>query len=105
VRILALIVGYVAKGVTGLVLVAAVLFALYFVSVRLNPRIPHRSCRGTGRSAGWLHAWTHHRDRECLGSGRVLRPGARWFGMPAIRNEAVAQRAARAAARANRAWR
>jgi hypothetical protein len=104
-RIVVLVLGYALGNIVGLVLAAAGLFAVYLISVRLNPRIPHGRCGGTGRRAGWMHTWTHHRDSDCNGSGRVYRPGARWFGMPAIRNEVAAQRMARANARANRAWR
>lgn len=92
-------------GAAGLIGVGGALFGVYVATVRFNPRIPHRACRGTGRRSGWIVPWAHHRDQECLGSGRVLRWGAKYFGMPAIRAEAVRQKAARSAAKTQRAWR
>jgi hypothetical protein len=100
-----LLIAWAGAHIVGLVIAGVGLFGLHVISVRLNPRVRHRPCGGSGRRPGRLISWAHHRDVDCLGSGRVLRPNARVFGMPAIRAEAAAQRQARTSARANRAWR
>lgn len=86
-----LVLSYVLGHIVGLVLAIVVLVAGYFASVRLNPRIPHGACGGTGRRAGWIYTWTHHRCRGCGGNGRVLRWGAERFGHPSARAQAARQ--------------
>lgn len=100
-----LLIAWANAHAAGLIVAAGAFFGLHVIAVRFNPRMAHRTCRGTGRHPGRILQWTHHRDQDCLGSGRVLRPGARYFGTPAVRAEAAAQQQARARAKANRAWR
>lgn len=100
-----LVLGYALARIPGLIVAALVLFAGYVGTVRLNPRIPHRPCGGTGRRAGMIYTWVHHRDRDCGGTGRVIRWGSARFGTSAIKAEAKRQEAARKRARSSRAWR
>jgi len=105
VMIAILVLSYALARIPGLIVAALGLFAGYIVTIRFNPRISHRPCRGTGRRTGWIYTWTHHRDRDCGGTGRVIRWGSARFGTQPIRAEATRQEAARRRARGSRAWR
>lgn len=105
VLILMLVLGFFAGGIAGLIVAAVFLAVGYWVSLRLNPRTRHRSCKGVGRSSGWIYTWTHHRCAGCGGSGRVIRYGASRWGHPAVRDEAARAAIARSEAKRQRMWR
>ncbi len=103
--IVILILSLAAGGMPGLIIAAVILAAGYLFSLRLNPRIRHRSCRGSGRASGWLYTWTWHRCAGCGGRGQVIRWGATRWGTPRIREEAAQQAAAVTEARQRNTWR
>jgi hypothetical protein len=91
--------------VGGLVLTGVLVAVTYWVSLRLNPRVRHRACGGTGRSHGWIYTWSYHRCQDCGGSGRMIRYGAARWGPQSIRDEAEARRRAIDDARQAGIWR
>ena len=103
--IIILVLSYAIGHIPGLIVAAVILFAGYMASVRLNPRIKHRACGGTGRRAGWIYTWTHHRCSGCGGNGRVIRYGTGKFGTSYYRERASTQASARKAAKAAGTWR
>lgn len=100
-----LVLNLAAWGIRGLIIAAVILGAGYLFSLRLNPRIRHRSCHGTGRASGWLYTWTWHRCAGCGGRGQVIRWGATRWGTSRVREEAARQAAAVAEARQRNTWR
>jgi hypothetical protein len=105
VLIVILFLSFAVWGLAGLIVAAMVLAAGYALSLRLNPRIRHRSCKGTGRGRGRIYTWTYHKCAGCGGSGRAIRYGASRWGHSAVRDEAVRQASARADAKRQGAWR
>jgi hypothetical protein len=105
VLILILVLGFALGHVAGLIVAALILAVGYWMSVRLNPRIAHRSCRGTGRPAGRIYTWAHHKCAGCGGSGRVIRYGSARWGTQPIRDEAERTASARADAKRAGSWR
>jgi hypothetical protein len=105
VLILILFLGFAFGGIAGLIVAAVILGVGYWVSLRLNPRTGHRSCKGTGRGYGRVYTWTHHRCLDCGGTGRVIRYGASRWGHQAVRDEAARRATAVAEAKRLRAWR
>jgi hypothetical protein len=105
VLILILFLGFALGGIAGLIVAVLALAVGYWFSLRLNPRIRHRSCKGTGRPSGWIYTWSHHKCLGCGGSGRVIRYGATQWGHPGIRDEAARQASAAAEAKRQRTWR
>jgi hypothetical protein len=103
--IVILVAGFVVKGVAGLIVAAVLLAAGYLLSLRLNPRVRHGACNGTGRATGWIYTWTWHRCAGCVGRGQVIRRGAQQWGAQHVRDEAVRQAAAAADAKQRSAWR
>lgn len=103
--ILILVLGLAVGGMAGLVIAAVILGVGYWFSVRLNPRIRHQGCGGTGRSSGWIYTWTSHRCAGCGGRGQVVRWGATRWGTSGIRDEAVRRAAAVAEAKRQNSWR
>ena len=100
-----LLLAVVFWGVPGLTVAGVLLAFGYWISLRLNPRVRHRGCGGSGRSHGWIYTWSYHRCQGCGGSGRMIRRGAARWGHQAIRDEAEARRRAIEKARQARAWR
>lgn len=81
--------GFVIGSWAGLISVTLILAFGYWVSIRLNPRVAHRSCGGAGRVNGRIYTWTYHRHMgACGGTGQIIRWGARRWGTQAIREEA-----------------
>jgi hypothetical protein len=105
VLILIVFLGFIFAGIGGLIVAAVILAVGYWGSLRLNPRIAHRSCKGTGRPSGWVYTRTHHRCLGCAGSGRVIRYGASRWGHQSIRDEAARRATAVADAKRQRVWR
>lgn len=99
-----LIVGFALGSLLGLILAAVILFVIYIASLRLHPRTRHRACGGTGEHHSALFPWTHRKCGGCQG-GRIVRWGARRWGAGHIVDEHSQAKAARDAARENRAWR
>ncbi len=102
--ILILVAGFLLGHVLGLVLAVIGLVVIYLVSVRVHPRMRHRSCNGTGEHRGAVFTWTHRKCPRCNG-GRLVRWGAGQFGADHVRNEYRSAKDARAAARDNNTWR
>jgi len=99
-----LVVAWAGWHALGLVLAVFVLLVLYLGSVRLSPRTRHARCNGTGQKQGILFSWVHRRCGRCT-SGRIIRWGARMWGAPVVRAEAVRTRRALRRARETHAWR
>ena len=99
------ILSFAVLGAAGLIVAALVLAVGYWVSLRLNPRTTHRSCKGSGRSYGWGYSWAYHRCAGCGGSGRVVRYGAARWGQQTVRDEAARQASAATEAKRQRVWR
>jgi hypothetical protein len=96
-----LVAGYAllrAGDVILVVLVGLAWFLIWLASLRINPRVAHRSCAG-GRIYGKIFRKRFRLDPVCGGRGRVVSGGAALFGSPKIRAEYRAQRAAAREAR------
>jgi hypothetical protein len=108
-----LLVGWATHGPVGLVLAILLEATVYFISLRLHPRIRHTgilglgwfTCRGTGEKHSHLFRWIWHRDARCGGSGRIIRWGARRWGTDNIRRAEVLAATQRSNAKRLRTWR
>ena len=58
-----------------LILIAAVLFAGYLISLRLHPYRACSSCKGSGRHFGSMFTYSHRQCTSCGGNGRRGRAG------------------------------
>jgi hypothetical protein len=103
--IVVLVLSFAIWHAAGLILAVLALGGGYLASLRLNPRTRCRRCDGSGRPAGRIWTWTHHKCVRCGGNGRVLRSGAARIGHPSVRAEAARVAAERAAAKRLRGWR
>ena len=90
-------------GSGALVLIAALLTAGYGVSLVIHPRARCLRCDGTGEVRGSIYGWTHRRCPHCQG-GRIIRLGARVFGLGHVRGQARQNRAHAAATRRHERW-
>ena len=91
--------GLLASGRVLLVVVVALAwFCVWLISIRINPRVAHRGCRG-GRIYGVIFRKRFRLDPACGGRGRVVSRGAALLGTPAAKAEYQAQRAAAREAR------
>jgi hypothetical protein len=108
-----LLIGWATHGAVGLVLAILAEAIVYFISLRLHPRIRHTgilglgwfTCRGTGESHSRFFPWIFHRDSRCGGSGRIIRWGARRWGPDYVRRAEVLQVTQRASAKRLHSWR
>ena len=82
----------------------AIAGAVYWLSLIFSPRDRHGACNGTGQRHGILFRHAFRRCPRC-NSGRIIRLGARFWGLPHIRREAAATGRERALARSERRWR
>jgi len=99
-----LLVAWAGWHALGLVLAVIGLSVVYVSSLRFHPRMRHRACGGSGEHHSWLFPWVHRKCGGCQG-GRIVRWGARRWGAGHIVDEHSQAKAARDAARENRAWR
>ena len=86
-----------------LVLIAALLTAGYGVSLVIHPRARCLRCDGTGEVRGGIYGWTFRRCPHCQG-GRIIRWGARFFGLGHVRGQARQNRAHTASTRRRERW-
>jgi hypothetical protein len=63
-----------------------ILAAGYVISLVIHPRARCLHCDGTGELRGRVYRWTFRRCPRCQG-GRIVRHGARWFGLPHVRRQ------------------
>jgi hypothetical protein len=99
-----LVVGFAVGHVLGLILAVLGMAVVYLSSVRLNPRVRHGRCNGTGEHRSWLFPWVFRKCGRCA-SGRIIRFGARQWGSAAVKAEAARTNAALKAAREGDRWR
>jgi len=97
----------------GLLLAVFLLTVVYFVSLRIHPRIRHNgplgigwhTCHGTGEKHSRIFPWIYHKDERCAGTGRVVRWGARRWGSDSVQAEVIRQRQSRRTMKQNHTWR
>ena len=101
-----LLLGWANGAVAGLLATLA-LAVVYFVSLRVHPRMRHtgfRSCNGTGEHRGTLFPWTFRKCPNCNG-GRLIRFGAGHFGASHIQSEYARTKQGRKTAKQDGVWR
>lgn len=112
VAVVVLFIGW-SRGPAGFILAVLAEAVVYFVSLRLHPRIRHTgllglgwfTCRGTGERHSHLFRWIYHNCRRCNGSGRVIRLGARHAGADYVRRSSTTAGTQRAERKRTRTWR
>ena len=62
-----------------LILIFAVFFVGYLISLRIHPLTKCQTCKMTGRHFGSVYTYGYRRCRTCGGSGRRDRLGTRLF--------------------------
>jgi len=97
----------------GLLLAVFLLTVVYFVSLRIHPRIRHNgplgigwhTCHGTGERRSPLFPWTYRKCKRCAGSGRLIRYGARRWSADYLHAEEIRGAKARETMKQNHTWR
>ena len=62
-----------------LVILAIIVVAGYFISLRIHPLKPCRTCKRQGRHFGSVYGYAYRRCRTCGGSGQQDRLGTKVF--------------------------
>ena len=75
----------------------------YAVSLVIHPRARCLRCDGTGELKGGIYGWAHRRCPHCQG-GRIVRWGARFWGLGHVRGQARQNRQHAAATRRHERW-
>ena len=73
-------------GLAAFTVTTLILGGVYWASLRLNPRVPHRGCGGRGFFPGRFFTWASHKCTGCSG-GLLVRRGARVAGTAPVRGE------------------